>query len=54
MRLRSARQTDRKKKETSTYLPMVCVSLKVTLGPKSPTLTRKEADREGPDLGELS
>jgi hypothetical protein len=32
---------------------MLCVSLKVTRGPPNP-LTRREADRDGPDRGELS
>jgi hypothetical protein len=36
-----------------TYLQMLCVSLNVTRGPLNP-LTRREADRDGPDRGELS
>jgi hypothetical protein len=32
---------------------MLCVSLNVTRGPLNP-LTRREADRDGPDRGELS
>ena len=38
---------------TLTYLHILCVSLKVTLGPLKP-LTRKDAEREGPERGELS
>lgn len=32
---------------------MLCVSLNVTRGPLNP-LTRREADRDGPECGELS
>lgn len=32
---------------------MLCVSLNVTRGPLKP-LTRREADRDGPECGELS
>jgi hypothetical protein len=32
---------------------MLCVSLNVTRGPLNP-LTRREADRDGPERGELS
>jgi hypothetical protein len=36
-----------------THLQTLCVSLNVTLGPLSPR-TRREADRDGPERGELS